>query len=109
MAVGGPENDVFAAADALLARGERPTVERVRSELGARQSGAGWWACFASIKITNRLRMEVIIQTIAATAMRLRRLGSALPKHSATGSMPTSIPLSGCCGSTAAFLARGSC
>ncbi len=44
MAVGGPENDVFAAADAVLARGERPTVERVRSELGARQSGAGWWA-----------------------------------------------------------------
>lgn len=34
MAVGVPENDVFAAADAVLARGERPTVERVRLELG---------------------------------------------------------------------------
>lgn len=35
MAVGVPEHDVFAAADAVLARGERPTVERVRSDLGA--------------------------------------------------------------------------
>ncbi|RMP32978.1 DNA-binding protein [Pseudomonas coronafaciens] len=34
MAVGVPENDVFAASDAVLARGERPTVERVRMELG---------------------------------------------------------------------------
>ncbi|GFM55913.1 hypothetical protein PSCICF_20910 [Pseudomonas cichorii] len=34
MAVGVPENDVFAAADTVLARGERPTVERVRLELG---------------------------------------------------------------------------
>lgn len=34
MAVGVPENDVFAAADAVLGRGERPTVERVRLELG---------------------------------------------------------------------------
>lgn len=34
MAIGVPETDVFAAADAVLARGERPTVERVRTELG---------------------------------------------------------------------------
>lgn len=34
MANGVPETDVFAAADAVLARGERPTVERVRAELG---------------------------------------------------------------------------
>jgi hypothetical protein len=34
MAIGVPETDVFAAADAVLARGERPTVERVRVELG---------------------------------------------------------------------------
>ena len=34
MAVGVPENDVFDAADAVLSRGERPTVERVRLELG---------------------------------------------------------------------------
>ncbi len=34
MAVGVPETEVFAAADAVLERGERPTVERVRQELG---------------------------------------------------------------------------
>lgn len=34
MAVGVPETDVFAAADRVLSRGERPTVERVRAELG---------------------------------------------------------------------------
>lgn len=33
MAVGVPENEVFAAADALLARGERPTVERAADQL----------------------------------------------------------------------------
>lgn len=34
MVVGVPETDVFAAADRVLARGERPTTERVRAELG---------------------------------------------------------------------------
>ena len=34
MASGVPETEVFQAADAVLARGERPTVERVRAELG---------------------------------------------------------------------------
>lgn len=34
MALGVPETDVFEAADTVLARGERPTVERVRTELG---------------------------------------------------------------------------
>ena len=34
MPVGVPETEVFAAADRVLARGERPTVERVRAELG---------------------------------------------------------------------------
>jgi hypothetical protein len=48
-----PENDVFAAADAVLARGERPTVERVRLELGrgspARVGGLldQWWSRLA--------------------------------------------------------------
>ncbi|MFJ3524248.1 DNA-binding protein [Pseudomonas sp. NPDC090203] len=59
MAVGVPENDVFAAADAVLARGERPTVERVRAELGrgspARVAGLldHWWA-----RLAGRLRGE---------------------------------------------------
>ena len=34
MAAGVPETEVYAAADAVLSRGERPTVERVRTELG---------------------------------------------------------------------------
>lgn len=34
MPVGVPEGEVFAAADRVLARGERPTTERVRAELG---------------------------------------------------------------------------
>lgn len=34
MAIGVPEIEVFQAADRVLARGERPTVERVRAELG---------------------------------------------------------------------------
>ncbi|HBN9703327.1 TPA: DNA-binding protein [Pseudomonas aeruginosa] len=59
MAVGVPETDVFAAADAVLARGERPTVERVRLELG-RGSPARvgalldqWWD-----QLAQRLRGE---------------------------------------------------
>jgi hypothetical protein len=53
MALGVPESDVFAAADRVLSRGERPTVERVRAELG-RGSPArvgqlldAWWAQLA--------------------------------------------------------------
>ncbi|MFZ3183983.1 MAG: DNA-binding protein [Pseudomonas sp.] len=59
MAVGVPENEVFAAADAVLARGERPTVERVRLELGrgspARVGGLldQWWA-----RLAERLKGE---------------------------------------------------
>lgn len=59
MAVGVPEAEVFAAADAVLARGERPTVERVRLELG-RGSPARvgslldqWWD-----RLAQRLRSE---------------------------------------------------
>lgn len=59
MAAGVPENDVFAAADAVLSRGERPTVERVRLELG-RGSPARvgalldqWWE-----QLAGRLRGE---------------------------------------------------
>lgn len=37
MPVGVPEDEVFAAADRVLARGERPTVERVRA-------GVLWWS-----------------------------------------------------------------
>lgn len=67
MAVGVPENDVFAAADAVLARGERPTVERVRLELG-RGSPARvgtlldqWWE-----QLAGRLRGETRLPGLPA-------------------------------------------
>ncbi|POA28511.1 MULTISPECIES: DNA-binding protein [unclassified Pseudomonas] len=65
MAVGVPENDVFAAADTVLARGERPTVERVRLELGrgspARVGGLldQWWA-----RLAERLSGETRLPTL---------------------------------------------
>ncbi|PCR96088.1 plasmid replication region [Pseudomonas fluorescens] len=65
MAVGVPENEVFAAADAVLARGERPTVERVRLELGrgspARVGGLldQWWT-----QLAGRLRGESRLPTL---------------------------------------------
>eukprot|EP01133_Synstelium_polycarpum_P005906 gene5906-6836_t len=67
MAVGVPENDVFAVADAVLARGERPTVERVRLELGrgspARIGGLldQWWA-----RLAERLSGETRLPTLPA-------------------------------------------
>ncbi|AZD99043.1 MULTISPECIES: DNA-binding protein [Pseudomonas] len=65
MAVGVPENDVFAAADAVLARGERPTVERVRLELGrgspARVGGLldQWWARLAE-RLNGETRLPAL-------------------------------------------------
>ncbi|WCM48497.1 DNA-binding protein [Pseudomonas sp. WJP1] len=65
MAVGVPENDVFAAADAVLARGERPTVERVRLELGrgspARVGGLldQWWARLAE-RLSGETRLPAL-------------------------------------------------
>ncbi|MBP2839265.1 DNA-binding protein [Pseudomonas sp. PNP] len=65
MAVGVPEADVFAAADTVLARGERPTVERVRLELG-RGSPARvgslldqWWD-----RLAQRLRGETRLPSL---------------------------------------------
>lgn len=67
MAVGVPEEAVFAAADVVLERGERPTVERVRLELG-RGSPARvgalldqWWALLA-----QRLRGETRLPALPA-------------------------------------------
>ena len=50
MARGITQQDVFEAADALLARGARPTIERVRQELGSGSPNTinphldAWWA-----------------------------------------------------------------
>ncbi|UUT22863.1 DNA-binding protein [Pseudomonas sp. T8] len=67
MAVGVPESEVFTAADAVLARGERPTVERVRLELGrgspARVGGLldQWWA-----RLAERLNGETRLPALPA-------------------------------------------
>src|SRR5882757_9992272 len=53
MAHGITEQDVFGAADCLLARGERPTIERVRLELGRGSPNTVnrmldvWWSSLA--------------------------------------------------------------
>lgn len=53
MARGITEEDVLEAADALLARGERPTIERVRLELGRGSPNTvnrhldAWWAALS--------------------------------------------------------------
>lgn len=65
MAVGVPEHEVFAAADAVLARGERPTVERVRLELGrgspARVGGLldQWWTRLAE-RLSGETRLPAL-------------------------------------------------
>ncbi|MFJ5254075.1 DNA-binding protein [Pseudomonas sp. NPDC088414] len=65
MAVGVPENEVFTAADAVLARGERPTVERVRLQLGrgspARVGGLldTWWARLAE-RLNGETRLPAL-------------------------------------------------
>lgn len=70
MAVGVPENDVFAAADAVLARGERPTVDRLRQELG-RGSPARvgalldqWWARLAD-RLSGETRLPALPAQVA--------------------------------------------
>ena len=53
MARGITEQEVFEAADALLTRGERPTIDRVRQELGRGSPNTVnpmldvWWASLA--------------------------------------------------------------
>lgn len=70
MAVGVAEEAVFAAADAVLARGERPTVERVRLELG-RGSPARvgalldqWWALLAQ-RLRGETRLPALPSEVA--------------------------------------------
>lgn len=70
MPVGVPEGEVFAAADAVLARGERPTVERVRAELG-RGSPArvgkvleAWWEALAK-RLAGETRLPALPTDVA--------------------------------------------
>jgi hypothetical protein len=70
MGVGVQEHEVFAAADAVLARGERPTYERVRAELG-RGSPArvgqlleAWWTQAAK-RMAQRLALPAVPDAVA--------------------------------------------
>jgi hypothetical protein len=84
MAVAVPETDVFAAADRVLARGERPTVERVRTELG-RGSPARvgqlldvWWEALA-----KRLAGETRLPELPAeVAQAFRTVWATATAHS---------------------------
>jgi myosin heavy subunit len=70
MATGVPEADVFGAADRVLARGERPTVERVRVELGrGSPSRIGqlleqWWDVLAR-RLAAETRLPELPQDVA--------------------------------------------
>lgn len=79
MAVGVPEADVFAAADRVLERGERPTVERVRLELG-RGSPArvgqlleAWWDALAK-RIAGETRLPALPTAASAAFTDLWRV-----------------------------------
>ncbi len=76
MPVGVPEDEVFAAADLVLARGERPTVERVRAEIG-RGSPArvgtlldAWWAALAQ-RLAGETRLPELPPPIADAFRRV--------------------------------------
>src|SRR5690242_8568425 len=71
MAVGVTEQDVFGAADAVLARGERPTYQRVRAELG-RGSPArvgqlleAWWAQLAQ-RLARQMALPALPDAVGA-------------------------------------------
>ncbi|WFC40260.1 DNA-binding protein [Pseudoxanthomonas sp. SE1] len=79
MAVGVPEADVFAAADRVLERGERPTVERVRLELG-RGSPArvgqlleAWWDALAK-RLAGETRLPALPSAASAAFTDLWRV-----------------------------------
>src|ERR1700734_1236162 len=87
MAIGVPETDVFAAADRVLARGERPTVERVRVELG-RGSPARvgqlletWWDALAQ-RMAGEARVPAVPPQVATA---FRAVWVTASEHATTG------------------------
>jgi chromosome segregation ATPase len=81
MAVGVPESDVFAAADRVLERGERPTVERVRVELG-RGSPArvgqlleAWWDALAR-RLAGETRLPELPKAASTAFTELWRVAT---------------------------------
>ncbi|MFH1598829.1 MAG: DNA-binding protein [Pseudomonadota bacterium] len=81
MAVGVPEAEVFAAADRVLERGERPTVERVRLDLG-RGSPArvgqlleAWWDALAR-RLAGETRLPELPKAASAAFTELWRVAT---------------------------------
>lgn len=83
MARGVTEQDVFTAADQLLARGERPTIERVRLEIGRGSPNTinplldAWWSSLSkrlagaatdSLPVPIRLATEALYQEVLRQA-----------------------------------------
>src|SRR5688500_1967531 len=70
MGVAVTEAEVFAAADAVLARGERPTRDRVRDVLGrgspvrVGQLVEAWWAQAAQ-RMAQRLALPAVPDAVA--------------------------------------------
>lgn len=88
MAIGVPETEVFAAADAVLARGERPTVERVRLELGrgspARIGGLldQWWAQLAE-RLNGHARLPELPPAMSQAFMTIWEQATQLAREDA--------------------------
>jgi hypothetical protein len=95
------EQEVFEAADALLARGERPTIDRVRQELGRGSPNTvtqfldSWWAALskrvggvqaqglppalyqAAIRFYGEIRVQAMAEAQSALAEQQRLAGEA--------------------------------
>lgn len=76
MARGVSQNEIHSAADDLLATGERPTVERVRAQLGRGSPNTigplldGWWAKLAE-RLTHRVALPELPVTVGAAFAHL--------------------------------------
>jgi len=88
MPVGVPETAVFSAADRVLARGERPTVERVRAELG-RGSPARigqlletWWDALAQ-RLAGHTALPALPETVASAFARVWEQAAAAARAAA--------------------------
>jgi chromosome segregation ATPase len=84
MAAGVTENDVHAAADAIVARRERPTIERIRAELGRGSPNTvnrhldSWWAALSGRLGAQAQEVDGVPTEIVELAAKIWR--QVLPK-----------------------------
>ncbi|WP_415208475.1 DNA-binding protein [Rudaea sp.] len=109
MARGVTQDQVTKAADALLARGERPTIEKVRAELGTGSPNTllrlieVWWAELAG-RLAAQARAQLPeIALRAAPAHRLHPARTLRPisDHPCDSPRSSRRQRSGCAGSPA--------